>query len=455
MASSVSWGADRVRVLLALGWYFPDPVGGTEAYVRGLAGRLSGAGLDVAIAAPRDGGVPERYTHEGVPVFRYPVAVRPTADELQGIGRPPGFDEWEGILGTVRPDLVDFHSFTRGLGLPHMAAARAFGARVVLTVHLPGLVCSRGTMLRYGRIPCDGDLTRRPCAACRLQGRGVPRPLAQAVSRAPAWVAGAARAVGLPRPLVGALSTADVHRRHRRQLRDALGLADRVVVVSRWLAEALVRNGVLREKLAVCPQGIDAPRMTTRRPTDGCLRVGFIGRYDPVKGLDVLIRAIRGLSREVPVECHVWGSGHSPAARAYRLRNERLARGDLRIHFHEAVEDAGGALAGLDVLAIPSVCLETGPLVLLEAFAAGVPVVGSGIGGIAERVRDGVDGVLVPPGDARALGRALRTLACHPERLERLRGGLPEVRTMDAVVRDTFAIYAAVAGQPMFDGAHA
>jgi glycosyltransferase involved in cell wall biosynthesis len=435
-----------VRVLLALGWYFPDPVGGTETYVRGLARRLPGAGLDVAIAAPRDGGAPERYTHEGVLVFRYPVAIHPTTDELRGIGRPRRLDEWEGILEEVRPDLVDFHSFTRGLGMPHMAAARAFGARVVLTVHLPGLVCPRGTMLRYGRVPCDGDLERRPCAACRLHGRGLPRPLAHALSRVPAWTSGVARAAGLPRSLIGALSAGQVQVGHRRQLRDALGLADRVVAVSQWLAEALVRNGLPPEKLTVCPQGVDTPGAPVRRRMDGCLRVGFIGRYDPVKGLDVLVRAIRGLPREVPVECHVWGSGHSPLARAYRARNERLAQGDPRIRFHEAIADPGVALAGLSVLAIPSLWLETGPLVLLEAFAAGVPVVGSGIGGIAERVRDGVDGVLVPPGDVRALAGALETLARHPEGLEGLRNGIPEVRTMDAVTRETLTAYAAVAG---------
>src|SRR5438477_9304692 len=134
-----------MRVVLALGWYFPDPVGGTEVYVRGLAARLVRAGAEVSIAAPTDGGSPERYVHEGVPVHRYPVPTDPTPAEIAGIERPRHLDRWEAILDAVDPDVVDFHSFTRGIGLPHVRAAAERGTRVVLTLHVASVVCPRGT----------------------------------------------------------------------------------------------------------------------------------------------------------------------------------------------------------------------------------------------------------------------------------------------------------------------
>jgi glycosyltransferase involved in cell wall biosynthesis len=430
-----------VRVLLGAGWYFPDAVGGTETYIRSLAAWLAAGGIDVAIAAPRDDGVPERYAHEGVRVLRYPVSRRPSGEEVAGIGLPAGFGEWERILREVRPDIVHFHSFTRGLGLPHMRAAKANGAGIVLTVHLPSLICPRGTMLRFGRVPCDGDLARQPCAACRLHGRGIPRSLAAAASRAPAWMADAVAALGAQGRLVTALSGRRVQARHRRRLAEVFACADRVVAVSRWLADSLRSNGLPPEKLSVCPQGVEPAGSVAPRPRGQQLRVGFIGRYDPMKGLHVLVRAMRRLPAGLELECHVWGSGDSPSARTYRQRVERLARGDARIRFHPTAADARSALGMVDLLVVPSVCMETGPLVVLEALAAGVPVVGSGIGGIAERVRNGVDGLLVPPGSVRVLRDVLASLASDPSRLDALRAAMPRVRTMETVARETLGLY--------------
>jgi glycosyltransferase involved in cell wall biosynthesis len=88
--------------------------------------------------------------------------------------------------------------------------------------------------------------------------------------------------------------------------------------------------------------------------------------------------------------------------------------------------------------------METGPLVVLEAFAARVPVIGSALGGIAERVHDGVDGILVPPGDPRALARAIARLARDPDRVARLRQGIGPVRSADEVADETRRLYSEV-----------
>jgi glycosyltransferase involved in cell wall biosynthesis len=80
-------------------------------------------------------------------------------------------------------------------------------------------------------------------------------------------------------------------------------------------------------------------------------------------------------------------------------------------------------------------------MVVLEAFAAGVPVLGSRLGGIAELVRDGVDGVLVEAADVNAWSAALRRLATQPEVLSRLRKGVQPPHTMDAVAAEMAALY--------------
>ena len=89
------------------------------------------------------------------------------------------------------------------------------------------------------------------------------------------------------------------------------------------------------------------------------------------------------------------------------------------------------AFAGIDVLVVPSIWLENAPFVIREAFTAGVPVVASDLGGMAEMVDHEVNGLLFTPGDADALGRALARLASEPVLVDRLRRGIPPVMTIE------------------------
>ena len=94
-----------------------------------------------------------------------------------------------------------------------------------------------------------------------------------------------------------------------------------------------------------------------------------------------------------------------------------------------------------DVVAVPSQWLETGPLVVMEAFAAGVPVLGSNLGGIAELVRHGTDGLLVTPRSVEAWRIALETVCEDRALLERLRAGIREPRSMAEVSHDMSKLY--------------
>jgi glycosyltransferase involved in cell wall biosynthesis len=93
--------------------------------------------------------------------------------------------------------------------------------------------------------------------------------------------------------------------------------------------------------------------------------------------------------------------------------------------------DVPRALADLDLLVVPSVWEENAPFVIREALSLGVPVVASDLGGMAEMVEHGRNGLLFPPGDARALARALRRLVDEPLLLDRLRAGIGPVRSLE------------------------
>src|SRR5919108_5975736 len=135
-----------MKIIQVCGWYFPDSLGGTETYVAALAARLRAAGHRSLIAAPDPGAAAERtYQHDGLPVFRYPIPARATREEAQHATVARGAERLHAWFREVRPDVVHFHTFVTGAGPHEVRAAKATGARVVVTTHSGrlGFVCQR------------------------------------------------------------------------------------------------------------------------------------------------------------------------------------------------------------------------------------------------------------------------------------------------------------------------
>lgn len=429
-----------MRVVLAVAWYYPEATGGSEIYVRELARRLHASGVAVTVAVPTtDSGAAGVGSVDGIPVRRFEVSGK--ADVRLRLDRDAPAS-WIRLLRDLSPDLVDLHSLTSELGLPHLVAARQSGARTVTTLHLPGLICARGTLMRFGETPCDGDLAEQPCTACRLHAQGVPTVVGHALSFVSSGVGRVVERSAVPRVLQRPFTTELAHEQRRALVGAIAAASDELVALSAWQAEMLIRNAVPSEKVRVCRQGVAALPATsaqTRRVDAGRpLRVGYVGRYDEVKGVHVLVDAVSSLAG-LPIELHIWGIARTDESRAYREAIRLRAEGQASIVMHAEAESST-IYPNLDVLAVPSIWFETGPQVVLEAHAAGLPVVGSNLGGIAERVEDGVNGRLVPPGDASALAASLRALVEDPSLLARLRPR-HTVRTMDDVARETVDRY--------------
>src|SRR3954449_1513491 len=163
----------------------------------------------------------------------------------------------------------------------------------------------------------------------------------------------------------------------------------------------------------VIPNGVDVPAACpVKPPPDGRpLRLAFVGQAVERKGLPVLLRAFEALREHVPAELTIVGATPEEV-------EPLLLDGHEGVTVLGKVDDATkvATLRDADVLAAPSLGGESFGMVLTEAFAAGTPVVASDIAGYRDVVRDGADGVLVPRGDATALGEALRALALDPQR---------------------------------------
>jgi glycosyltransferase involved in cell wall biosynthesis len=162
--------------------------------------------------------------------------------------------------------------------------------------------------------------------------------------------------------------------------------AERFIAPSRAIARAAkTRSGIAESRFDIIPNAIDPDEFPRQIVFAGeTVRLGFLGRIDPVKRLSVAIEAVRRIG-DPSVELHVFGAGHDPGV-------------DLKtVRWHGPVKRPQEALSQMDCLILPSIGEGFG-LVLIEAMAAGVPVIASAAGAIPEVVRDEWSGILVPVG---------------------------------------------------------
>jgi glycosyltransferase involved in cell wall biosynthesis len=171
-----------------------------------------------------------------------------------------------------------------------------------------------------------------------------------------------------------------------------------------FVRDRAVEWGVPAGKVRVLPLGAVAGPTRARRGGPR-RRMGYVGTMAAHKGVHVLLEAVRGLTAD---EWTLDLVGNPDLDPEYGARLRAMAQDDPRIRFRGPLApDAVAALWDtLDVLVLPSLWWENSPLTVLEALAAGVPVVASRTGGVPEVIPEGA-GVLVPPGDALALREAL------------------------------------------------
>jgi glycosyltransferase involved in cell wall biosynthesis len=421
--------------------FHPDPVGGTEIYVQNLAEAQSRRGAEVAIAAP--GPANQQYAVDGLEVYRFEQDAQISLRELYGDGDPTAAAAFERVLEATRPDLVHLHALTPGVSLRMARVVKRAGLPVVFTYHTPTVSCQRGTLLRWGTELCHGRLDVRQCTACSLESQGLKRGVAGMVSRIPPAAGRTIGNTGLSGGLWTVLRMTELLTLRQQSFRHFMEEVDQVISLCSWSTDVLLENGVPRKKILLCRHGLplsEASANSARnfRPPQVPCRIVFLGRVSPVKGLDVLIRAITADS-DLPVTLDIYGVIQGP--NAYKKQLQKLC--DPRIRFRDPISAQRiiEELSHYDVLAAPSQWLETGPLVVLEAFAAGIPVVGSDLGGIRELVRHEIDGILVEPGSVTAWAAALRRLTGEPGLLTRLRHGVKPPRTMEAVATDMLSLY--------------
>jgi phosphatidyl-myo-inositol alpha-mannosyltransferase len=387
----------RIALVSPYSWTYP---GGVTRHIEALSAELAAMGHEPSILAPYDpDDALSRRLHRGA----RPQRLSPPANFVP-LGRTigiPANGAVSNLTGTPHSVFAIRHALrTGGYDVAHIHEP------IVPLVGFDALMSSGelplvGTFHTYSTNPVSNGIGAVALGGRRRMNRLHVRI---AVSEAAAWTArrfygGRYRIVPNGVRLGGGAGG-------EGEIAEVTGLEGRIAGMEE-VGEVLAKTAAPRVRVGQAILDDHHDRTFHDRPP---LRILFIGQAVERKGLPVLLRAFEALREHVPATLTLVGA--SPAEIAPMLLDDRGVRALGKVSEH----DKHAELQRAEVLCAPSLSGESFGMVLTEAFAASTPVIASDIPGYRDVARDGLDGLLVPPGDALALAEALRSLALDPAR---------------------------------------
>ena len=369
--------------------------GGAEVYARHLAVAAARQGHEVLVlttAAPGSGTRDESANGVGYHLMDTAPARPPRFSFRASFDNPRAFALATKRLHNFRPEHLHVHHFL--LGSARLAIwARKRRIPVTATLHDYWAFCHRIIWQLPGGADCPG-----PIGGWRCRGCGRP-----AYNQWPGLLLQPAHVLGFW---------------YRNSLlRQAYTAMNGVFCPSRAVLEAHRDNGFAHARLIHRPYGLPAVEKFAPFEPGDPLRVGYLGRLAPEKGIEILLDAVRQCAG---VRLSIFGGGDPDYAATLRGRADP-ARVDFAGSFaHETLRDVWRRI---DVLAVPSVWRENQPLVALEAAQAGLPVLAADRGGLAE-LPELCGAALVRPNTPTAWAETLADLAQRPEEWRRRRDGM-------------------------------
>ena len=430
-----------MRLLYVVHGYVPEAVGGVELHSHHLATAMARQHEVTVLAWRTDAGRPdytiEEQRQDGVTVLRLNHRFTDLTS-FRGIYRNERIDAlFDDVLASAKPDLVHVHHLI-GLSVGTLERTRARGLPLVLGLHDFWFGCPRGQRIRDPLVVCH-EIDRRLCVPClkpqNYELRAPRRPFGRWLARL--------RPPSLRRGL-GLLADYDA------DMRRVLALPQAIIVPSRFHLDRYREYGTDPGRMHVVPYGLPAaPLVGAERSARERLRVGFLGTLIPSKGAHVLLEAYRRLGRpDVELDFHgAWVPFHGDSGYLERLEAAAATiPGTIRFHGRYEEAEVPRILGGLDVLVVPSVWWESYSIVIREGFLAGVPVVASDHGAMAEAIEHGVSGLRFAPGDAEDLAAQLARLLDDPELRRRLVASPKPVATIEENAARHLGIYRALCG---------
>lgn len=446
-----------MKILFVAHSYPPTQYGGVATYSQSIVHALAACGHDLSVLCVDNWLDPsllhtseirvEEIVVEGIPTTRLRFHAQATATWL------PLMDVWNPAveqyayqhISQCAPDVVHVTGWV-GLSPSVMTAAKRVGVPVVLTLTDYGLICPTANLLRGDGGLCTGRKDGVECLGCTWgqQSRtyrllsGMPLSLRSTFGRILAQSAKAGR-----RNAGAAQFIVSVNMRNRIY-EEVLQMVDAVLAPSEFLRNVFVDIGMVRpDQIRFQAHGHDVERAAagSRKTFSSALRFAYLGRIVPYKGIHVLLQAFNKIEITDSARLDIYGDLREIPEYGEELHHLISGNPSIVLRGRFGRKQIGEILASVDVLVLPSIWYENAPVVIAEAFAAHVPVVATNLGGMAEFVHHGRDGLLFQRGDSDDLARHLQRFLVEPDLIEQLRNGIVAPKTVQTEAAELDSLY--------------
>lgn len=435
-----------MKLIHVLNHFLPFQIAGTEVYVWALCKHLRPLGYQSKVIIPNYGStVNETYTYDELIVLRY---AEPTVQDralIMGRKLPEGLRSFKQILDAEKPDIIHFHEYSTGNGIvrEHIRVAKQTGAKIVMTFHLAAYTCRTGTLVYRSETLCEGKIDIRKCSSCYLHSRGLNKisslllPLSRAVGKLNIDTAAWNNRLGT------ALATTKMMIQYKEDFTTLSNDLDAFISLTKWYKDVLLSNGINKDKVAYIPQGLplsaSMEQMQTEVVPDASVRLIFIGRISAFKGLHLLIEAMRDLPPD-KILLDIYGqSTDAEYEQHLRLQSQKFANISWKGSLSQP--DVVPVLRQYHLLCLCSTFSEMSPLVIQEAFAAGIPVLASNVHGNSEQLEHNQNGLLFTFNCVDSIKDQLLRCINDTTLLARLKKNIPITRSFSEVASDYHSLY--------------
>ena len=446
-----------MKIILTVHRFLPDSSAGTEVLTYQTAKELQKRGHDVEIVTAFQADVItaeqrpfDTYEYDGLPVLRYNYnihVIAPNKNMVEFSYNNLLFAErFREVVKESKPDLVHFH---------HLMKITASAIDVCLDNNIPTvftptdfwIICPMVQLILPDRQICLGP-----------DASGVNCIRHFVYDTQPGFVKAVVKAI--PDNIITALSNLSIKAWWpEKRLSPSLHFLavrkdfvmkwinslDKVLVPAIFMKNIFVQHGLNNDITHIIPFGLNLKpfqNIPLKSPPE-TLTFGFIGTLSEIKGAHILLEAIKRIPREFEFGVKIYGKFEEEQHPAYTAKLKRLAENDKRIEFCGTFpnEEIGKIFSGLDALIVPSIWYENTPLVIYSAHAAGVPVIGTNLGGISEVVHHEKNGLLFEKGDSTGLSELMKMVIEDRSLLDRLAKNLDPPQSISTYVDRLEEVY--------------
>lgn len=433
-----------MKVIHVLNHFLPQQTAGTEVYAWALSKALLELNYDIQVLIPNYGSTTnETYTYDGISVIKFSDPTTIDRQLMLGQKHSLGIDSFNRILELERPDIIHFHEIGSGNGvtLDHLITAKNHGLKVLVTFHLAGYSCMTGGLINSKNQICEGKYDLHDCTKCALSKKGIKIGNSFLSGVSVLLRKSEISTLRWNNKVGTLLGTSEIIHSHNTRLHQIIKFSDRVVTLTDWYKDVLIKNRVEENKIRTVYQGLSSYEKLElkSKKNNQTLNLVYVGRITEIKGIHILIKAVESI-KDKEITLSIYGEDDNTN---YGAELRLKTKSNINISWKGKIPTnrVRDEISKYNLLCLCTTITEMSPLVFLEARSVGVPIIASNVLGNRKLIEDKINGFLFDFNNYKSLRNKLLEIFNNPRLLKQVNVFEEEIRTFKDVALEYSKIY--------------